>query len=1033
MGRSSYPGQFDSDVELPRVDNNITDMGGEAINALRDAIFSIENTVGVNPQGNMADLVTRINRVIDDNGNILTSALATRGLVALPITNAQIDINAGIEERKLDLDYPTTTLYGIIQSSQTDIDAMRISFNAFTSRTMKHFLGTSDRHDGYQIDLQFPVMSKTTAEMALHELANAFTIHAEDLSFMAHPGANISLSNDFQNIDADNVQVAVEQLDTVFAGLIDKHQDILHANGIGINTSIAGSEQINTAASVLGSTIFKTETSKATNILQVMRPNVARITGKNIDTSRLIAGISCVLRIQAGGIGRTYLDINLTAIIPTDDVDKIVEAINTTAHGCSNHYPISAYNTNGQITIAHNIPGEEFTITILDSVAFSAASALGFGEVVSIEAKWSAEEHAGYVAGHRIKDLKSLIKVHYNHIQRPPSTISLGLGSLAQYGIAIGNEGRVICNITNHSTTPTDNGSHYIVAFLNNETFALSADLAAGECDIEICADSVNFQNSANGEIYDIFVESAGDGYGIVTKQNRVSYGPIAGISLKSISKDFPTDNVEWQVDDNNYLQLFENDIPGVPVFIPIGYLGQIEVLAPDNINKAIVELTSTPSVLKRDLNVSLFGFDNDKLYLSSVHYGGNFGIRTLKYVTDKRLLGSSLENKSQDVLSPLAVEDALNELHTNGVIRGFDVMSYSANSFKVRGGKALVNGRMLNVPTQDITVSDFAASTRLLLLDRFGNFITKSQYDPGFTMAELIAGDGYGDERGVVPLLEFETNGTALDGYFYDRRFMIGNIDKRLYDATTSIEQEIMQVKSAAQGSAWANTVASYTAEEMSALPDDYVASLKKLADSGLLYIVSANDYNPVPLPTSGFGGGSIYITTRRFELYNNMHAESVPAKHIVRAPGMSHINVFASFRYYGESGGPFGVSETVKFDIGVATTVGMTTPTTTEAYATARTMTIGVLPSNSITENYVVSVPISQLGISENTFFNVIPRVRIENSIKVDGGPGSDPDPVLEIDHIRVVTSSYSIAGRIIGADGTIEALAATIGETL
>lgn len=1045
MGRSSYPGQFDTDVELPRVDNNVTDIGAEAINALRDAIFSIEDAIGVNPQGNMDDLVTRINNVIDENGNIQTAALAAKGLVTLPITNSQIDIHAAIEERKLDLDYPTSTLYGILQSAQTDIDAIRTSFNAFSARTTKHFLGTGDRHDGYHIDLETAIMSKTNVESALHELSNAFAIHTTDFTVVAHPAANISLVNDFYSIDSTNVQNAIEQLDVVFSGMIETHQDTLHASGIGINTRATDAYQANTAESVLGSTIFKTETSKATNILQVMRPNVARITSQNIHLRELNASSAYMLRVWAGGVSRPYLDINLSAIIPTDDIDDVVEAINTMAHGCSHHYPISAYNTGGQLTIAHNIPGAQYTIQISDAVSFSAAAALGFGAAVNTQVSWSGEEHAGYVQGHRIKDLKSLIKVHYNHVQRPSNRISLGLGDLSQYGLTVGNEGRVIVNITNHSEEPDDNGTHYIVTFLDYETFILSSDLTLGECDVEIAADSVNFENSANGEIYDIFVENAGDGYGIVTKQSRVSYGPIAGISMRAVGKDFPTNNVEWQVDDNNYVSIYEDGVQGIPVLIPTGYLGSLEVFGPDNVNKAIVELTSTPSVLKTSVTVNQFNHD-DKLYLSSVHYGGNFGIRTLKYVTDKRLLGSSLENFSEDALSPLPIDDALEELRNNGVFRGFDVVSYGTNWFTLRGGKALVNGKIISAPTQTLTITDLSSQTRLLLLDKYGNIMMKNDYESGYTMDELTEGDSYGDNRGVVPLLTFETDGTKLDGYFYDKRLMIGKIDKKLFDTTNTLTTQLSQLQNTMGGVYWANAIATYDGY------DGYVARIGPSKQQRLGYI--NNDGN-VLLNENAYG----FLvpstpTTHKFELtsipskvdtyYKNAQNNIVSkqddylqmnnkARHIVYVPGMTHINLYVSVKYYGNGGGPFGVSGTVNIDIGAAITTGMTTRTTTEAYAVAKTLTYGVLPSNTVTENYVVSIPISSFNLTKNCLFDIIPRIKIENSTSVDGGPGDDVEPMLEFNYIRVVTSSYSIAGYINNLDRPGEPMVATVGEIL
>ena len=70
MGESKYPGSLDTDAEIQRVDDNITEIGGDAINALRDAVFAIEKTLGTNPQGSSTDLKTRISVSIDNSGNI---------------------------------------------------------------------------------------------------------------------------------------------------------------------------------------------------------------------------------------------------------------------------------------------------------------------------------------------------------------------------------------------------------------------------------------------------------------------------------------------------------------------------------------------------------------------------------------------------------------------------------------------------------------------------------------------------------------------------------------------------------------------------------------------------------------------------------------------------------------------------------------------------------------------------------------------------------------------------------------------------
>jgi hypothetical protein len=153
MGKSVYPNTIDSDLELPRVDGNVTEIGGDSINALRDAVIAIENAVGISPQGNKPSLSDRVGVALDANGNIKASALSAVAVVTLPITNSQIGDTAEIVESKLSLDYSTSFLKARIDSAVTDISAANAAFNAFVASTLKHFSGTLNRHDGYQVDL----------------------------------------------------------------------------------------------------------------------------------------------------------------------------------------------------------------------------------------------------------------------------------------------------------------------------------------------------------------------------------------------------------------------------------------------------------------------------------------------------------------------------------------------------------------------------------------------------------------------------------------------------------------------------------------------------------------------------------------------------------------------------------------------------------------------------------------------------------------------------------------------------------------
>ncbi|KKM61186.1 hypothetical protein LCGC14_1534240 [marine sediment metagenome] len=1015
---SVYPLNIDSDIEISRVDDNITEVGSDVINALRDAVFAIENTLGVNPQGNMQDLVARVNKVIDEDGNIKTSSISAHGLVTLPITNIHIGSSAAIEEDKLDLDYPTATLNALVSSTRSDINAISTSLTNISILNTRHFNGITNRHDGYQIDLLADVMGVDKVEPALHNLDNALTDH-KNLSSGVHAASSVSVNDEFVNISASDVQSALVKLDNIGLGGIQTHQDILHENAISLSNRGEQGKQGNLKETTLAGTIYQTDHAKATDIFQIMRPNASRVTGKNHDLKALSIVTAKTLRIQAGGIERSTLDVNLSSVIPTDDIDQIISAVNVVAR--EEHYPISAYNTGGKLTISHNIPGNEFTIQILNTVSLSASSALGFGDVTSTEFRWSDNYHSCYIGGKRVTGIKSFINTYHTHSTSPLSTIVLGLGDLTQYGLTTSSEGRVLCHITNHSTSPSSNGTYYITSFPNSATFILNKDIPLGSFNIEIAADSINFTNSANGELFDIFIEAGTDGYSTITKSNRVSYGPISGISLRSISENFPTSDVAWKVDSSNSVQLFKGDESGIITSIPTGFQGQVKVFMPDNVNSALFEVTGVPPNGKKSMTVSAFAGTDDKLYIGTVHYAGNFGLYTLKFVTDRRRLGGSVENKTEDELVRTTIEDVTKELRNNGVIMGLDVISSDSTSFKLRGGRALVDGRFVDVETQNITVNEYGASQRLLLLDRDGNFIIRSEFDSGYSFETLTDGDEHGDERGVAIICEFETDGSSIvDGYFQDRRLLVSNIDKRLVNTEAALNQQITQIRSTTKGSSWGFTVAE------SSIIDGYLGSIEVGQNHGFSYIPSQYE---TPTSVYGFLAGNATITTRVFQFSDT----DTMITSVFRAIGMTHINVFVEMTYSGTGGGPFGVSGTTHIEVGIGTETGMTSLNIGADYARVKTINTGVLPVNSQTERYIASIPVNQIPLAENIMFDMVPRIRIVNSHYVDGGTSADQEPTITFNNIRIVTSSYSIAGDIDDVDGSSSSIGVTVGEIL
>jgi hypothetical protein len=265
---SKYPTQIDSDAELPRVDDNLSETSVETINALREAVMAIEKTIGANPQGSAATLVQRLSVFFNDDGTAKASALVAAGLVALPITNAMIASNAGIEESKLDLDVATQVLQNQITSNDIDIATLQASITSLLATYANHINGIADKHDGYAIllDKNYPVstppwllgITATDVSAAIAAINNNFLDHISLSKAGAHPASSISVdASTLQNVTATDLQGAIEQLDESRAIELVDHRDDMHANGLSLwaNSADGYSEHNQIIPQTVGATV----------------------------------------------------------------------------------------------------------------------------------------------------------------------------------------------------------------------------------------------------------------------------------------------------------------------------------------------------------------------------------------------------------------------------------------------------------------------------------------------------------------------------------------------------------------------------------------------------------------------------------------------------------------------------------------------------------------------------------------------------------------------------------------------------------
>jgi hypothetical protein len=150
---SKFPSDFDDDTTLPFVNDNITEMGGEAINALRDAVFALEQNVGLGAAGTTPSIAARLGVALHPDGTIKPSAITSLGLVTLPITENQIADNAEIPERKLRLDHRTQDLFNYIRDLANDINLSLGWISVTGVKLEPHLIGALYRHALQQIDV----------------------------------------------------------------------------------------------------------------------------------------------------------------------------------------------------------------------------------------------------------------------------------------------------------------------------------------------------------------------------------------------------------------------------------------------------------------------------------------------------------------------------------------------------------------------------------------------------------------------------------------------------------------------------------------------------------------------------------------------------------------------------------------------------------------------------------------------------------------------------------------------------------------
>ena len=258
-----YPLAIDSDETIVRIDDNLSELGTEAINQLRSAVFAIEEELGIQPSGSLSSVANRLDVSINPNGTIKASALTSVGLATLPIDDAQVGSGAGIQESKLALDYSTADLNAQLTSNTATLNSLAAFATTTDTNLLLHISGavllsdgsTAGRHVASHIDINDNpldardptfvwnglvdkdgnVRSATTVAEALLQINDEFVAHQLDQAGGAHFATGISVdTTNFFTLpkSADTVQKSLDAIDDAATIVIQQHQANHHSNGV---------------------------------------------------------------------------------------------------------------------------------------------------------------------------------------------------------------------------------------------------------------------------------------------------------------------------------------------------------------------------------------------------------------------------------------------------------------------------------------------------------------------------------------------------------------------------------------------------------------------------------------------------------------------------------------------------------------------------------------------------------------------------------------------------------------------------------
>lgn len=777
---SNYPQNIDTDAELPPVQDNITEIGGEAINSLREAVFALEKALGTNPQGSLSNVSDRLSAALNDDGTFKAAALSSAGLVSLPITNAQIGATAGIEESKLDLDVETLDLQNQITSNDLDITSLQNSLSNVLNDLTQHINGIALRHDGYEVDLSGGLSGATsisTVGEALHFVRNTFLSHKAATAEGEHFASAITYEPQSESIiTTTNVQDAITSIEDDFIEDRRKHNDAAHSDGVSKDGYVlfGGQAVVND-----GSLKLVRYGGSSGDTQQVGVVNSASVKSRNLSLSDISSSANSIdVDVSIGtGITRSLSITNLdTAEYPSGsgrlNLPALIDAFNLAFSNAQ--FPVSAFPTDdGELVLQHNIARDNCTITISSPGGASAVSALGFGDVDGQEIP-RIENYRFVVNGTPYTELKTISS----------GDLTQGsLSSVVDLGVDVSSSGLdlyepLLFHVFDH-TTDAANGTYLIntIAPSGSTTIGLSSTLAAGSFSYIIYEDVVEIPVSANSRTFDFYIDDSRNL--IASNRMEVTSVQISGMRVVEVSQDFPAAtgaSISLTKSGTTYsLSITLGGNTGETTTFTGGFLGYVKVFAPDN--KSFIRIfvfdTSPPAPRTDTVSFTATEFQDNRLLLGVNHLNSGTG---LEFPLDRRnvgLVGNTSVGSEffRDVLS----RDLAN-LHASGIVRGFDIVSSTSTSVEINGGFAYIDGRAVCKERQTINFTNTASSDGdwNLFLNSDGNYEIFEEGTAGKSVQDALATDEF------IILSQINVFSGSVNT-LTDARFFINDIETRL------------------------------------------------------------------------------------------------------------------------------------------------------------------------------------------------------------------------------------------------------------